>query len=181
MSGLEKALFNLKASQSVILLLHTTHLTTITDQFTAKQLNRQAAKAGKDETAEKSKLKKVLHEPHPSSSNEPLSQQLTPAPPLPTGHPTKPHRHRQNLRPERHPQTERKAQPPSPSQPHRRRQQPRPNSSHHAPGNRQHGKRSPRHGRRNEEHGSGKSGFPPFPFPFSFPPTPSNQPIYPLF
>ncbi|MCJ1432743.1 Vacuolar-sorting protein SNF7 [Xylographa pallens] len=40
MSGLEKALFNLK--------------------FTAKQLNRQAAKAGKDETAEKNKLKKVL-------------------------------------------------------------------------------------------------------------------------
>ncbi len=28
-------------------------------QFTAKQLNRQAAKAGKDETAEKNKLKKV--------------------------------------------------------------------------------------------------------------------------
>ncbi len=39
MSGLEKSLFNLK--------------------FTAKQLNRQAAKAGKDETAEKNKLKKV--------------------------------------------------------------------------------------------------------------------------
>jgi len=29
-------------------------------QFTAKQLNRQAAKAGKDETAEKNKLKKVI-------------------------------------------------------------------------------------------------------------------------
>jgi hypothetical protein len=28
-------------------------------QFTAKQLNRQAAKAGKDETTEKAKLKKV--------------------------------------------------------------------------------------------------------------------------
>ena len=39
MSGLEKSLFNLK--------------------FTAKQLNRQAQKAGKDETAEKTKLKKV--------------------------------------------------------------------------------------------------------------------------
>jgi len=39
MSGLEKALFNLK--------------------FTAKQLNRQAAKAGKDEQTEKAKLKKV--------------------------------------------------------------------------------------------------------------------------
>ena len=39
MSGLEKSLFNLK--------------------FTAKQLNRQAQKAGKDEAAEKAKLKKV--------------------------------------------------------------------------------------------------------------------------
>jgi charged multivesicular body protein 1 len=46
MSGLEKALFNLK--------------------FTTKQLNRQAAKAGKDETAEKAKLEKVcaLHDTH---------------------------------------------------------------------------------------------------------------------
>ncbi|KAI9861968.1 MAG: Vacuolar-sorting protein SNF7 [Trichoglossum hirsutum] len=44
MSGLEKALFNLK--------------------FTAKQLNRQAAKAGKDETAEKNKLKKALQQNH---------------------------------------------------------------------------------------------------------------------
>jgi len=40
MSGLEKALFNLK--------------------FTAKQLNRQAVKAGKDETSEKGKIKKAL-------------------------------------------------------------------------------------------------------------------------
>ncbi|CAG8959825.1 hypothetical protein HYFRA_00001733 [Hymenoscyphus fraxineus] len=39
MSGLEKALFNLK--------------------FTTKQLNRQAAKAGKDEKTEKDKLKKA--------------------------------------------------------------------------------------------------------------------------
>ncbi|KAE9975820.1 hypothetical protein E2P81_ATG04445 [Venturia nashicola] len=44
MSGLEKALFNLK--------------------FTAKQLNRQAAKAGKDETAEKAKLKKAIQQGH---------------------------------------------------------------------------------------------------------------------
>lgn len=44
MSGLEKALFNLK--------------------FTAKQLNRQAAKAGKDETAEKNKLKKAIQQGH---------------------------------------------------------------------------------------------------------------------
>ncbi|EON64687.1 hypothetical protein W97_03920 [Coniosporium apollinis CBS 100218] len=44
MSGLEKALFNLK--------------------FTAKQLNRQAAKAGKDEQAEKSKLEKAMKQNH---------------------------------------------------------------------------------------------------------------------
>ncbi|KAL8818590.1 MAG: hypothetical protein Q9191_007911 [Dirinaria sp. TL-2023a] len=45
MSGLEKSLFNLK--------------------FTAKQLNRQAAKAGKDEAAEKNKLKKAIQQNHP--------------------------------------------------------------------------------------------------------------------
>ncbi|QIW95543.1 hypothetical protein AMS68_001061 [Peltaster fructicola] len=44
MSGLEKALFNLK--------------------FTTKQLNRQAAKAGKDEQAEKAKLKKAIQQNH---------------------------------------------------------------------------------------------------------------------
>ncbi|KAF8453583.1 Snf7 family [Terfezia claveryi] len=42
MSGLEQALFNLK--------------------FTAKQLNRQAVKAGKDETAEKAKVKKAIQQ-----------------------------------------------------------------------------------------------------------------------
>jgi len=44
MSGLEKALFNLK--------------------FTAKQLTRQAAKASKDETLEKAKLKKAIQQGH---------------------------------------------------------------------------------------------------------------------
>merc|ERR1711939_984862 len=44
MSGLEKALFNLK--------------------FTAKQLNRQAAKASKDEKTEKDKLKKAIQQGH---------------------------------------------------------------------------------------------------------------------
>ncbi|KAF2086652.1 hypothetical protein K490DRAFT_74251 [Saccharata proteae CBS 121410] len=44
MSGLEKALFNLK--------------------FTAKQLNRQAAKAGKDEQTEKAKLEKAMKQNH---------------------------------------------------------------------------------------------------------------------
>lgn len=43
--GLEKSLFNLK--------------------FTAKQLSRQAAKAGKDETTEKNKLKKAIQQNHP--------------------------------------------------------------------------------------------------------------------
>jgi hypothetical protein len=32
---------------------------TLTSQFTAKQLNRQSVKAGKDEQTEKAKLKKV--------------------------------------------------------------------------------------------------------------------------
>ncbi|KAK5740680.1 hypothetical protein LTR17_004485 [Elasticomyces elasticus] len=44
MAGLEKALFNLK--------------------FTAKQLNRQSAKAGKDELTEKAKLKKAIQQGH---------------------------------------------------------------------------------------------------------------------
>ncbi|KAI9669639.1 MAG: Vacuolar-sorting protein SNF7 [Alyxoria varia] len=43
-ANLDKALFNLK--------------------FTAKQLNRQAAKAGKDEQAEKNKLKKAIQQGH---------------------------------------------------------------------------------------------------------------------
>ncbi|KAF8250960.1 hypothetical protein K440DRAFT_616604 [Wilcoxina mikolae CBS 423.85] len=42
MSGLEKSLFQLK--------------------FTAKSLNRQAAKAGKEETAEKAKIKKAMQQ-----------------------------------------------------------------------------------------------------------------------
>lgn len=63
MSGLEKALFNLKACLSLTqspypnsrrILTHSPLL-----QFTAKQLNRQAAKASKDEKTEKDKLKKV--------------------------------------------------------------------------------------------------------------------------
>ncbi|KAL7274912.1 hypothetical protein RUND412_002163 [Rhizina undulata] len=44
MSGLENALFQLK--------------------FTGKQLNRQATKAGKDETTEKAKVKKALEQGH---------------------------------------------------------------------------------------------------------------------
>lgn len=64
MSGLEKALFNLKV---VAILAQCTALSTYANQsppqFTAKQLNRQAAKAGKDEQTERSKLKKVLDSP----------------------------------------------------------------------------------------------------------------------
>ncbi|KAL8694661.1 MAG: hypothetical protein Q9218_000756 [Villophora microphyllina] len=45
MSSLEKSLFNLK--------------------FTAKQLSRQAAKASRDENAEKAKLKKAIQQNHP--------------------------------------------------------------------------------------------------------------------
>ncbi|KAI4108446.1 MAG: hypothetical protein L6R37_001050 [Teloschistes peruensis] len=45
MSGLEKSLFNLK--------------------FTAKQLSRQAARASRDEAAEKAKLKKAIQQNHP--------------------------------------------------------------------------------------------------------------------
>ncbi|EAT84697.2 hypothetical protein SNOG_08421 [Parastagonospora nodorum SN15] len=44
MSGLENALFNLK--------------------FTAKSLNRQALKAGKEEQAEKTKLEKAMKQGH---------------------------------------------------------------------------------------------------------------------
>jgi len=58
MSGLEKALFNLKVHAPTPP-TPTPHLSLTNAQFTAKQLNRQAAKAGKDETAEKNKLKKV--------------------------------------------------------------------------------------------------------------------------
>jgi charged multivesicular body protein 1 len=58
MSGLEKALFNLKVGSCGSPAIACTNV----PQFTAKQLNRQAAKAGKDETSEKSKLEKVcLH------------------------------------------------------------------------------------------------------------------------
>lgn len=57
MSGLEKALFNLKVRKANPAMYPA--LTSPDAQFTAKQLNRQAAKAGKDEQSEKAKLKKV--------------------------------------------------------------------------------------------------------------------------
>ncbi|TKA56060.1 hypothetical protein B0A49_12154 [Cryomyces minteri] len=62
MSGLEKALFNLKVSRD---LFHNPHHPALTPvKFTAKQLNRQAAKAGKDEQTEKAKLKKAIQQNH---------------------------------------------------------------------------------------------------------------------
>jgi charged multivesicular body protein 1 len=65
MSGLEKALFNLKVCLLPPLppLLHLP-LTVFSSQFTAKQLTRQAAKASKDETLEKAKLKKAIQQGH---------------------------------------------------------------------------------------------------------------------
>lgn len=76
MSGLEKALFNLKASPLMLIVsacsaarlpfsiallafFQSHPSNTSFSQFTAKQLNRQAAKANKDEKTEKDKLKKV--------------------------------------------------------------------------------------------------------------------------
>ncbi|KAH0543688.1 Vacuolar-sorting protein SNF7 [Glutinoglossum americanum] len=66
MSGLEKALFNLKVGRSLSLPFRGLSADSIGfyTQFTAKQLNRQAAKAGKDETAEKNKLKKAIQQNH---------------------------------------------------------------------------------------------------------------------
>ena len=69
-------------------------------QFTAKQLNRQANKAGKDEQTEKGKLKKVC----------PLLVGRTWHLPS-VGDTTRPRRHREDLCTEYDPETERKAQP----------------------------------------------------------------------
>ena len=70
MSGLEKALFNLKVcaypnhlSQADTFLFSDTILILL--QFTSKQLNRQAAKADKDARTEQVKLKKALTQTPP--------------------------------------------------------------------------------------------------------------------
>lgn len=90
MSGLEKALFNLKVSQIRRLsgfryprghLKQSarkgwdpiSYANLLSIQFTAKQLNRQAAKAGKDEKTEKDKLKKVGGPPHLTVNAPPIS------------------------------------------------------------------------------------------------------------
>ena len=59
MAGLEKAMFNLKVRQ--LCMRSCDQRLTCSTQFTAKQLNRQAAKANKDEQTEKAKLKKVRY------------------------------------------------------------------------------------------------------------------------
>lgn len=64
MSGLEKALFNLKVRLQTPSTRKHTHTNRPSPQFTAKQLNRQAAKAGKDEQTEKAKLKKAIQQGH---------------------------------------------------------------------------------------------------------------------
>ena len=67
MSGLEKALFNLKVLHTLHNRYYSSHPTNTSSshtQFTAKQLNRQSAKAGKDENAEKAKLKKAIQQNH---------------------------------------------------------------------------------------------------------------------
>lgn len=68
MSGLEKALFNLKVS------LYTNYPMSehgmIEIQFTAKSLNKQSAKAGKEEITEKARLKKVRKWHVPKCAND---------------------------------------------------------------------------------------------------------------
>ena len=59
MSGLEKALFNLKVRFMGFRFIDPCKELTVY-KFTTKQLNRQAVKAGKDEQSEKAKLKKVI-------------------------------------------------------------------------------------------------------------------------
>lgn len=74
--GLEKSLFNLKVTAldtPLFVLAHNLEqkvnwLPYLPQKFTSKQLSRQAAKAGKDEIAEKNKLKKVLLNPTPPPS-----------------------------------------------------------------------------------------------------------------
>jgi hypothetical protein len=77
-------------------------LADVDSQFTAKQLNRQAAKAGKDEVTEKGKLKKVF---------DPRLRYLFPCKALDAhtsffgvGNPARPRRYCKDLRAEQHPQ-----------------------------------------------------------------------------
>ena len=68
MSGLDKALFNLKVRAAVPFRLRSRFDRSsdiFSIQFTSKQLNRQAAKADKDARAEQAKLKKALTQTPP--------------------------------------------------------------------------------------------------------------------
>ena len=112
MSGLEKALFNLKVTNYEISTAESVANTMLPPQFTAKQLNRQAAKAGKDEQTERAKLKKVR-------SSSAIQNTITIARVIfdktnalyvLLGYSARPRRHRQDLRPECDPQAEREAQ-----------------------------------------------------------------------
>jgi len=73
------------------------------------------------------------------------------------GNPTRPHRHRPNLRAELHPQIQRASQSAASRKPHRRRREPRSNRRNNAPSNRQHGERRTRHGPSHESHGPGEN------------------------
>ena len=135
MAGLEKALFNLK--------------------FTAKQLNRQAAKASKDEQTEKTKLKKVAYTLSPDRFHAiacTISALLLTL--VTTGDSTRPLRHRQNLRPECDPQEEREPQPTPLIVENRCSKLQSADRCHDAAGYGQHGECGQGHGFGDEEYGS---------------------------
>lgn len=72
------------------------------------------------------------------------------------GHPAKPRRHCQNLRPKRHPQAKREAEPVAPGLAHRCRRFQGADGRHHASGHGQHGQCGQGHGWSHEGHGFGK-------------------------
>jgi hypothetical protein len=72
------------------------------------------------------------------------------------GNPTRPRRHRQDLRAECDPQTEREGQPATAGLKARRRQLARADGRHDAGGDGQHDERGQGHGYRDEEHGFGE-------------------------
>lgn len=111
-----------------------THLLT---QFTAKSLNRQALKAGKDEQVEKAKVEKVSQ-----AHLEIVDFWLSPSP----GHEAGPQRHCTNPRPKCRPQADREAESPATILPRRCRCWPGPNRSYHAPGHRKHAEGCEEHG-----------------------------------
>lgn len=133
-------------------------------QFTAKQLNRQAAKAGKDETAEKNKLKKVRINPPLCFFNRNKKKRASRTPTagadgvpfLRAGNTAEPPGHRQDLRAKRDPEAEREAQPAALGLEDRCRRQQGADGGDDAAGHGQHGGRGARDGGRDESHGSGE-------------------------